>query len=212
MTNKYEQLEADQTYHIYNRANGRDLLFTEPARYYDFLRRLYLYVAPVMKIQCLSLLPNHFHLMGCCRSRLELENLYLQIYQGTNKEQTFLHASNILQNEILRRYTNQQFANMFNGFAQKVNLQDGRKGNLFMRPYKRKKIISAEYRNKLVHYILRNPVLAGHAANASDYRFSSYQSIISGVDDNAREVLSWFDGAENFRKVMDSPTFPIVTM
>jgi hypothetical protein len=211
MKNKYERLEADTTFHIYNRANGKDLLFAQHDDYVDFLRRMYVYLSPITRLHCQTLLPNHFHLMLRFRNKHEIEAYYLQKMGGNLKAKLYEGCAAVEQEQILQKFMNQQFSNMFNGYAQKRNMQTGRKGNLFMRPFKRKKVISEAYRNKLVHYILRNPVIAGLSRTPGGYRYSSYHTIANGQDEDALEVLSWFDGEENFRAVMSCSTFPVMT-
>jgi REP element-mobilizing transposase RayT len=52
-----------------------------------------------------------------------------------------------------------------------------RKGSLFMKPYKRKKIEDEAYLKKLVHYIHCNPVKASLVKRPQDWKHSSYKII-----------------------------------
>lgn len=65
-------LQPDQIYHIYNHANGEELLFREDENYNYFLKRLKHYLHPVVKIYAYCLLPNHFHLLIRVRNEPEL--------------------------------------------------------------------------------------------------------------------------------------------
>lgn len=50
-----------EKYHLFNHANGRENIFTEPKNYDFFLQKLALHILPVCKIFSYCMMPNHFH-------------------------------------------------------------------------------------------------------------------------------------------------------
>ena len=72
----------------------------------------------------------------------------------------------------------------------------GRKGTLFMRPFKRLLIKDDHYLTKVVHYIHANPVQHGYCKSIPDWRHSSYKRILYNQSSGLQreEVLSWFGG------------------
>src|SRR5690625_4948733 len=71
----YDQLEAENYYHIYNRGNNKEDLFVEAANYNFFLKKYAIYCYPVLDTYAYCLLKNHFHLVARVRSQKEFETL-----------------------------------------------------------------------------------------------------------------------------------------
>lgn len=100
----------------------------------------------------------------------------------------------------LEGLVSKQFGNLFNSYSKAFNKQQGRKGSLFMHPFKRIKVTDESYLKKLVNYIHMNPVEAKLSSKPKEWKHSSYPGIVSNrstlvlID----EVLSWFDDRENF--------------
>ncbi len=82
------QLEPDKIYHLYNRANGNDVLFTNQNNYVYFLKQLKKYISPVSTIYSYCLMPNHVHFLMQVKSEDELESYFIKKYQG-RYESTF---------------------------------------------------------------------------------------------------------------------------
>jgi len=76
-----------------------------------------------------------------------------------------------------------------------------------MKNFKHIKIEEEYYLKKLVHYIHFNPVEAGLCKKSNDWKFSSYQSLLSNGKSllNREEVISWFDDLENFKHLHQNP-------
>jgi putative transposase len=81
-----------------------------------------------------------------------------------------------------------------------------------MKNFKRKHITDKSYLLKLVHYIHHNPIEADLCENPSDWKFSSYNSILSNKETliNRNEVLLWFNDAENFKFIHKSKVLSII--
>lgn len=56
-------LEPENTYHIYNRANGNEQLFLSDDNYRYFLKKYNEYISPIVDTFCYCLMPNHFHFL-----------------------------------------------------------------------------------------------------------------------------------------------------
>lgn len=183
MQDKKAILEPDCTYHIYNRANGSERLFISDENYRFFLERYRKYIQPIAETFCYCLMPNHFHFMVRIRQEKELESL-----EAFPKFQT------------LEKLLSKQFSNLFSSYTQALNKVTGRKGSLFMKNFNRIKVSDKKYLLKLIHYIHYNPIEAGLASEPRDWKFSSYQIIISKGPTMLyrKEVIEWFGDLENF--------------
>ena len=179
-------------YHIYNRANGNEKLFYTTKNFVYFLQKYKNHIHPVADTFCYCLMPNHFHLIARIKSEMELLNLTgFQNLSGLKLEDRI----------------SKQFSNFFNSYSKSINIQEKRKGSLFMRPFKRKKIESKPYLQKLIHYIHFNPVKAGICKTPDDYKYSSCQSLISNSKTllKREETISWFGDKENFIFIHNNP-------
>ena len=93
-----------------------------------------------------------------------------------------------------------QFSNLFNSYAQAFNKENNRKGSLFANRFKRILIDSNEYLIKLIHYIHHNPVKHGLVNSLTDWKYSSYRSILStnNILIERHEVIELFSDKNNF--------------
>ena len=60
---KYEPLQDNKFYHIYNRGNNGENIFIEDRNYAFFLSLIQKYILPIAEIHAYCLLKNHFHLL-----------------------------------------------------------------------------------------------------------------------------------------------------
>ena len=181
MQNKTEILTPNTYYHIYNRANGNENIFASYENYRFFLKKYQEYILPIADTFCYCLMPNHFHFLVRIKDEAEIR-LALTGF------------------ETLSGLASKRFSNLFNAYAQAFNKQEKRKGGLFIRPFKRKKISNTQYLLKLVHYIHFNPVIAGLCKKPNDWNFSSYNALLSKSETSLKreEVINWFNDIENF--------------
>ena len=178
MGKKYlDLIEPGCTYHVYNRAVGDDLLFNTENDYKFFLHLLKVNILPVAKILTYCLMPNHYHLV-------------IRINDNLNEKDV--------------KKVSQAFRKIGIQFVKSVNYKEGRKGTLFMRPFKRIKITNEFYLLQLILYIHLNPL--GHNGRDlvmfSQYPWSSYADIINGKSEliDIELVISFFDDLENFQE------------
>ena len=97
----------------------------------------------------------------------------------------------------------QAFSNLFNAYSKAFNKKYNRSGNLFHRPFKRKRITEEKYLRQLILYIHLNPENHGVIEDFEQYRFISYSSLLSTKPTKLKreEVIEMFDGIENFKFV-----------
>jgi putative transposase len=182
-------LEPDGIYHVYNRANGNELLFCSDENYLYFLKKFYEYILPIANIFCYCLMPNHFHFLIRVKSRNQIDDF-------NPRPDRFQKPVRSESEKI-----SQQFSNLFNAYSKAFNKQYNRKGSLFIRPFKRKLIDNETYLRKVIHYIHYNPVEAGLANSPEEWKYSSYQAIIHPHIETMvmkEEVVAYFDSLPNF--------------
>jgi hypothetical protein len=94
----------------------------------------------------------------------------------------------------------QYFSNLFNSYAKSLNRKYNRTGSLFQERYKRKLVDSDKYFLNLIHYIHFNPQKHGFVKNFRDWKFSSYNAMLSEkpTDLKRKDVLDWFSGKDEF--------------
>ena len=137
-------------------------------------------------------MPNHFHLIVRFHSFDEIR--YEFIKRNIIKD-------TILTHDKLSELLSKQFSHYFNRYAKSFNKQEYRRGALFMTAFKRKPIENDYYLKRLIRYVHLNPVNDGFAIQPSDWKFSSYNSLISLkptllIRD---EVIDLFDTIDNFK-------------
>ncbi len=198
MQDKHSLLEPDAHYHIYNRANGNDKLFINKENYFIFLKKYIEFISPICDTFSYCLMPNHFHFLVKIKSEEILRPIY-------NPNLLFLKPKDInsSNDSDLKKFLSKKFSNLFSSYTQYFNLKNERKGSLFMKNFKRKKVNNSNYLFKLIHYIHFNPVEAGITNNPYDYEYSSLSKLISNETSilNRKEVISWFDNLENFKLI-----------
>jgi putative transposase len=194
MESKKAILTPDATYHIYNRANGNEKIFANEGNYFFFLEKYKQYIFPIADTFCYCLMPNHFHFLIRIKSEKELMKTF---------------KSNLTGFENLSGLISKEFSNLFNSYSKAFNKQQSRKGSLFMRPFKRKRVTDENYLRKLVHYIHYNPMESGISSKPEQWKHSSYNEIIetqtlggvkilSKLELRKNEVIDWFGDKENF--------------
>jgi len=180
-------LAPEDVYHIYNCANGTENLFREERNYHFFLEKYFKYAHPIAETFAYCLMPNHFHIMVRIRSEEDLTGF-----------------------ENLSGLAIKKFGNLFNSYAKAYNKTYNRRGSLFMRPFKKKKVKNEAYFTRLILYIHNNPVKHGFVKNMWDWPYSSLH--LFAADNkairfgskfkellNRKEVIDWFGGLQEFR-------------
>lgn len=200
MQNKLEILQPDTFYHIYNRANGNEVLFKSDENYLFFLKQYKAYISPICNTYCYCLMPNHFHFLIEIKSEKELQ---LFFNQKTSSCITLLGNQDLQGFKNLEGFISQQFSNFFNCYVKAFNKQHNRKGSLLMHPFKRKRITDTAYLLKLVKYIHYNPIEVKLSTQLNEWKFSSYASLVSKTPTLLKrdDLLAWYDDLANFEFV-----------
>jgi putative transposase len=171
MPNRTLPLDNDGIYHIYNRAVGNEKLFQTEKQYMHFLKLIEKYLLPKADIWCYCLMPNHFHFL-------------VEIGNNSSGEAV-----------------SKAMSDCCNAYTKWLNVISNRKGNLFMRPFKRNKIENDAHLAWTVWYIHRNPLHHKYANSLDEWKFSSYKAIGSPKTKIAsKKVLDFFGGLDNFIK------------
>lgn len=183
-----DKIEFGHYYHIYNRGNNGDRIFFDEENYRYFLSLYLKYIYPIADTFCWCLLKNHFHFLIRIK---ELEEIKIdQLNYSTN-----------IRVNIEKVNPSKQFSHLFNAYTQAVNKKYDRTGSVFEKPFKRKIVASQDYLIKLIFYIHNNPVHHGLVDTISDYKWSSYHSIISSKPTYIlrNDVIELFDDLLNFK-------------
>lgn len=185
-----EPLIADRFYHVYNRGINGQNVFIQERNYAYFLEKYAQHISPVADTYAYCLLKNHFHFLIRTKSEAEILENATQISRATTQPRT---AS---------WYISNQFAKLFNGYAQALSNAVGRTGGLFEEPFRRIEVTSDAYFTSMIHYIHTNPQKHGFVSDFRDYPYSSYHSHLSSKATRLRrdEVVSWFGSAGHFER------------
>ncbi|HAF30689.1 MAG TPA: hypothetical protein DCG75_16730 [Bacteroidales bacterium] len=99
------------------------------------------------------------------------------------------------------KFISKQFSNFFSSYTQSFNKVNGRKGSLFYKNFKRKRITTEKYLKQVIVYIHLNPVYHGFTNEVGMWKYSSYNAICSSKPTliNKEEILTLFDDASNFK-------------
>jgi putative transposase len=193
------RLEPERYYHVYNHANGQDVLFREPENYRYFLAKYAEYLHPVLDTFAYCLMPNHFHLLVRIRPEAVLQRFVEEKFASTEPSKGFRTLTGL--REFPDQLVSRQFSHFFNGYTQAFNRQHNRRGSLLMPNFKRKEVTNDGYFTRLVYYIHANPVHHGYVRALADWPHSSYESVLSAKMTRLRkdEVLEWFGGRDSYR-------------
>ena len=190
-----EPLVPGYYYHIYNHANGNEELFLEEKNYDYFLEKIKEHILPVADFYAYCLMPNHFHFLVKIKDDAEI-----QMLESFPKFQTLEKLESLEKVEqITSNFISKQFSNLFSSYTEALNRMYNRKGSLFLKNFKRKKIQDEKYFIRLVNYIHFNPVQDGFVNKPSEWRYSSFNAIVSNKQTLVKrdDVLEWFDGLTN---------------
>ncbi len=192
MANTKTPLESDKMFHIYNHAVGNDNFFNSDENYSFFLLKLKEYLQNYIDIYAYCLMPNHFHIIIKVKREEDVINEY--------RKKKSIKESRIKELNFVPNVVSRQFGHLFNSYAQAYNKENSRMGSLFTNRFKREPIEDEVYLRKAIIYTHENPVEAGLTEIASEWKFSSYNSIISKKETLLKrsEVINLFDDIENF--------------
>ncbi|MGQ1788255.1 transposase [Saccharicrinis sp. GN24d3] len=190
-----EKLQYGKFYHIYSHGVGNRNMFKEAENYAFFLHLYDKHIFPVADTYAWVLMPNHVHFVV----RIKSEDEIVAFISDTSvRVPNSVRGKN--DKPIKIGTPSQQFAKLFNAYAQSFNKWIKARGPLFERPFKRKQVDNMHYLKKLVLYIHNNPVRHGFCEHPLEYPWSSYLSCISVKPTKLKrdETIGWFDTEANF--------------
>jgi putative transposase len=103
------------------------------------------------------------------------------------------------------------FRDFFISYSKAVNKREGRTGALFQQKFKKKEIDADDYFTTLILYIHNNPVESGMCNHAGEWKYSSYNSIVSSNSPTKikrQQVVEWFGGVEAFKQMHNNDFAP----
>ena len=167
---KYELLQSNKYYHIFNQGNNGENIFIEEMNYFYFLKLVKKHLLPVVQVLSYCLLKNHFHLLIKTKEAEE------------------------------ERSISKSFSNFFNSYSKSINKKYNRTGSLFRDRFKRVCISEEKYLKELIIYINLNPIYHGFVSDVKTYKYSSYLTLISNKETllERKEVIDLFGDQENF--------------
>lgn len=187
MINYHACLESEKYYHIYNRGNNKESIFLSDDNYLFFLSKWKKYILPYTDILTYCLMPNHFHFL----IKVKPENSFTKLLKFSKAEQ---------QAADINQFLETQFKKLFTSYALAFNKQQNRTGSLFQKRFKRVFIEDNDKLTQLIHYIHHNPIHHGFTNDYTNWKYSSYNSIVSNKSTEIAksEVLEWFSTEERF--------------
>lgn len=185
------KLEYNSVYHIFNCGINGCNLFISDGDYDRFLSKYAKYIEPIADTYAWSLLGNHFHVVFRIKKESEIKTL--------NELRLFEEKSTVKSPGKKPDPTN-QFSHLFNSYAQYFNHKYKRHGSLFERSFHKKLIDNQPYFKRCLIYVHQNPCKHGFVERLLDYRYTSYNTILSKkVTLLKREkVLNLFENLTDF--------------
>jgi putative transposase len=115
-------LETGQYYHIFNKGNNKDKLFTNDENYKYFIKLYAKYLSDFVDKFAYCLLPNHFHFLIKIKKIKDLQSLaYFVSFNPENRENCHEQINKVISNK---------FRLFFMSYAKAFNKQENRQGSL----------------------------------------------------------------------------------
>lgn len=165
-------LLPEESYHIYNRGNNRQLLFYHKDNYKLFLRLIKKYLVPNCDILAFCLMPNHFHflLRANKNSNLPYRRDIENVESGNGSPLVRLNRFSRGLQLLLSTYT------------KTMNKRYHRTGSLFTQNTRIKRTTADSlldnYSLWCFIYIHNNPLTAGLVTSPEQWEFSSYRDFL----------------------------------
>lgn len=200
-----DKLEPGRYYHVFNRGINRTKIFQEERNYYFFLEKFIKYLGGKVDVHAYCLMPTHFHFLLYILSEILSEDVSeaLKGFPTANQpHQTIELLEPVVHSPTRCELTpiEKAFKDFFISYAKAFNKAYDRTGSLFQKKFKRKEVDTDSYYGTVIGYIHLNPVEAKLCHHPSEWKFSSYNGIISNHPTKVKkeEVLAWFYGRQGF--------------
>ena len=197
MNKHFIPLQPHGIYHMFNRAVGSEKLFRNDDNYKYFLHKFQNHVSPIAELLAYSLLPNHFHLLIKIKSEEIIEEHFAKMKVNKTKE-SYLDFSDFIM---------ERFSNWANSYAKAYNKMYERKGALFIDFMRRSKAIDDADISAFIFYIHKNAVHHHITKKIGDWKYDSYQTIISTKPTHLQRqfCINWFGSKQAFMKFHEQP-------
>ena len=151
-------------FHVYNRANDRQTLFTDDCHYDRFMARIAVVMPQAASLLAYCIMPNHFHLLLSPRHELVVE---LRYDDKPLKRLPTKELSAAMQRILM-------------GFTKGYNLKLSLTGSRFQQKTR------CKHHSRSIafgmQYIHDNPVKAGFVDHPSEWGYSSYNEYAGLID------------------------------
>ena len=189
-------------YHVYNRGINSEPLFIKQEHYKFFLESYVYYLFPAVQTFAYVLMKNHFHFLVRIRTVDEQKELFENYKKKGDVNDGMVIPHGYDHDTFKKQTASRQFSHLFNRYSRNFNQWMERTGKLFELPFKRKSVDDESYLIHLICYIHRN-LIHHHVTNCyTDYKYSSYKSMLSEkqtiLELEKKRVLNWFGGKTNF--------------
>jgi len=150
--------ERDCIYHVYNRSHEQ--VFFEKNHYFNFLRKVKLYIQPCCEILAWCLMPNHFHFLVQTTPQ-SIEDIQEAHRPGTQQ-------------------LSKNWGTLLSSYTQAINKQYDKSGPLWAQRTKAKMLNGQKEDYVLIclQYIHQNPLRAGLVKCPEDWEYSSFNDFI----------------------------------
>ena len=169
-----------ETYYVFGRTAGNEVAFNSDSDYSIFLSKYGEVIQPIASTFAYCLLPDQYHFLV----RISKKDR-IPVSLDTSQEKTFI---------------SKQFGRLMNSFTLEINNQRNRRGNLFIRPFRRDPFENDEVLVNSIRMIHLLPVESGLCDHPGKWLHSSYFPITnlqsSLVDWTELEYL--FNDVETF--------------
>ncbi len=198
--NYLAQFVPEAYYHVFNRTNNREEMFSDDADRHFFLDQYKRFVLDYSDTLAYCLLPNHFHFA----LRIKPVDILLRLASEVPEVLRTVPQQKILTELDIDRYFHplieRQFTRMFTAYAIYFNKKYKRSGNFFYRPFQRVAADEDAHRCWLIFYIHHNPQKHKVFEDFLTYPWSSYLSLISEKPTNLNRAAVWelFGSKEKF--------------
>jgi putative transposase len=200
VNSKYiESFEAEAYFHIYCKAVGNNVLFKSEENRNYFLKKYAAYSSGYFDTYAYCLLDNHAHWLVKCQPEESLAKHLANT--GTGHIKT--HQKRFLKGDIgLEEAVEFQMKDFFIAYSLAYNKMYGRNGGLFISPFRRVLVNDDHHFTHLIIYIHANPLKHKLLIDFQNYKWSSYQSLLSDQPTllQREQVINWFGNKDLFIK------------
>ena len=167
-------MQANGTYHVFNRTNNKEILFRDEEDHLQFLHSYNRFLNGYLTTYAWALLPNHFHFVISVADELAIRQLLRKLPTDTL---THMEKHFLLRKIEITDLIRMQWARLFISYSRYFNQKYGRQGNLFFRSFKRKTIADYQQLRNTIVYVHLNPLKHAITPKWQTYKWSSWRTI-----------------------------------